>query len=91
MFCWIGRNTVFEKVAFEQRPKGVGQVATERPSGWWEQWAGGLGRRYLESLRTSKASVAAKEQAGRMRWGRVADIVGRGRIPAQSWADSGSD
>lgn len=91
MFRWIGRDTIFEKVAFEQRPKGVGQVATERPPGWWKQWAGGLGQRYPESLRTSKASVAAKEQAGRTRWGRVADIVGRGRILAQSCGDSGSD
>lgn len=36
IFHWVGRDTVIEKVAFEQRPEGVGQVASERASGWWE-------------------------------------------------------
>lgn len=34
MLCLIGRDTAIEKVAFEQRPKGVDQVATARASGW---------------------------------------------------------
>lgn len=40
--------------------------------------SGDLGYRCLEFLRTSKASVAAEEQAGGRRWEKVSDLVGRG-------------
>lgn len=36
IFHWVGGDTIIEKVAFEQRPEGVGQVASERACGWRE-------------------------------------------------------
>lgn len=37
IFHSVGRDTVIEKVTFEQRPEGVGQAGTKPSSGWWEQ------------------------------------------------------